>query len=697
MLLVGPAGSSQGQTDEEPGNVIYLPVIGRNLPPVWLGPWGGSIINIVADRRNPSVIYAGSSGGSVYKSTNGGESWLWSGKGIGSVSIYSLAIDPQNSSILYAGSYKQGVYKSTDAGNNWTRVGSGTITGTIVYTIEVNPGNHNIIYAGTRLPGTDSNGNFVGYLFKSTDGGANWSSVFSVTNDWVYDIAINPNAPETMLAAAHEHGLYRSTDYGGSGGWSHIDLGGGEYDKGRALAFDPRSWTGQAYYAAWHGDLFTSSSNGQYWTNSSQGMGTTHVYPNGIEIRPNQPDSVFLAAHSSDVAGVLHSSNAGATWEGAGLYGKTVYTVAAPSGTSSLIAGTYLDGMYKSNNDGDSWYANMSGVDNVQVTGIVSFNSSTIYISTISKGVMLTTNGGSSWSSFNSNLGSMDVNGLAQHPSNPNILYALTTSGGLRWIDLNNGTSWSRAALPAAAGLSVESSLVPASPFARPEPQDELAALEEPSAENLDSGGVGQLVTAGAEGINALAFAPSQPAVAFLGTNGAGVYASTNGGVSWNSAGLNGSVVRQVVISPANPALVYALTGDAGRVWYSTNSGASWQALALPNSGLIAYSAAYWPGDASKLVIGTNSGAWIYSGSAWTAAGLPGETLYTFTSRKYPPGQLYAGTNSGAYYSADGSTWHKSLLELDLIQVLVITSNPTNPCELYFGTSGRGILRACIP
>ncbi|MBN2116063.1 MAG: hypothetical protein JW730_05820, partial [Anaerolineales bacterium] len=614
ILLAVRIGPYSVQADEGTGLKTYLPIISRYLPPEWLGPTGGSIINIVADRRNPAVLYAGAVGGGVYKSTNGGDSWFWSGRGIGSVSVYTLAIDPQNSSIVYAGSYGKGVYKTTDAGKNWTQVGRGTITGSIVYTLDVNPGNHNIIYAGTRLPGTYS-GNYVGYLFKSVDGGTNWSSVFSVTNDWMYDIAINPNSPETILAAAHEHGLYRSTTYGGSGEWSHVDLGGGEYDKGRALAFDPRSWTGRAYYAAWHGDLLVSTSNGQTWTYSSQGMGTTHVYPNGIEIRPGQPDSIFLAAHSSDVAGVLHSSDAGASWHAAGLSGKTVYTVAAPAGTSSLIAGTYLQGMYKSTNDGDSWRSTMSGVDNVQVTGIVVLDDETIFCSTISKGVMRSVDGGKSWTAFNNNLGSTDVNGLVQSPSKPEVIYALTASAGLRTINLGSSTSWSAVAIPAPAGMVTEPALVPLSPFARPEPLDELNKLEHVSEEGdgLAPGSTSEVVAAGTEGVNTLTFAPSQPAYAYLGTNGSGVYISPNGGVSWRAAGLNGAVVRQVVISPTDPAMIYALTSEPGRVWYSDNSGGTWHSLTLPNSQLTAFAASYWPGDSARIIFGTTNGAWMYS------------------------------------------------------------------------------------
>ncbi len=693
VTVTGLVGSATVRADDGTEFKTYLPIISRYIPPEWLGPIGGSIINIVADRRNPSVLYAGSSGGGVYKSTNGGETWNNSSQGMGSVSIYSLAIDPENSAIIYAGSYKKGVYRSTDAGASWTPVGSGTITGAIIYTLEINPGNHHILYAGTRLPGT-YNGNYVGHLYKSLNDGSTWTSVLSVTNDWVYDIAINPNSPETILAATHQHGLYRTTSYGGPGEWSHIDLGDDEYDKGRALAFDPRSGSKRAYYAAWHGDLFISTNNGQSWSYSSQGLGSTHVYPNGIEIRPNRPDSVYLAAHSGDIAGIMRSSNAGSSWAGAGLAGKTVYTVAAPAGSSNLIAGTYLEGIFKSTDEGASWRSRMAGVDNVQVTGVVALNDTTLYCSTISQGVMRSTDGGRSWSGFNTNLGDVDVNGLVQHPSNPNVLYALTTHAGLRRVDLGTGTSWSPVTIPAPAGLINGSIQPPASPFARFELLEELNVLQ-------DASGTGAvqppLVTAGTEGINTLAFAPSQPATAYLGTNGSGVYASSNGGASWASIGLNGAVIRQVIVHPNDPSLIYVLTGESGRVWYSPNRGANWQAVSLPDSQLVAYAASYLPGDPGTVVFGTTNGAWIYSGSTWTAAGLSGETIYTFLARPSSPGKLYAGTDTGVYASVDGVSWQRTVAELNLIRVQTIAAHSTNACYLFFGTSGRGILRACLP
>src|SRR5262249_16375022 len=77
----------------------------------------GNVDRLVMDRNNPNTIYALVSGGDVriyyagYKSTDGGVSWNWFG-----LEASALAIDPGNENILYAGTNGAGIFKSTDGG-----------------------------------------------------------------------------------------------------------------------------------------------------------------------------------------------------------------------------------------------------------------------------------------------------------------------------------------------------------------------------------------------------------------------------------------------------------------------------------------------------------------------------------------------------------------------------------------------------
>ena len=79
--------------------------------------------------------------------------------------LYALAIDPVTPSILYAGTTHDGVFKSTNGGGNWSAVNTGLTLGA-VYALAIDPVTPTIVYAGTESD-----------VFKSTNGGGNWSLV----------------------------------------------------------------------------------------------------------------------------------------------------------------------------------------------------------------------------------------------------------------------------------------------------------------------------------------------------------------------------------------------------------------------------------------------------------------------------------------------------------------------------------------
>src|SRR5258708_3114358 len=87
---------------------------------VSLGPTGGQITAIVIDRVHPTVLYAGTGGGGIFKSSDGAATWSLSRKGLSGSIVASLVIDPGVPSILYAGT-DAGVFKTTDGAASWTR------------------------------------------------------------------------------------------------------------------------------------------------------------------------------------------------------------------------------------------------------------------------------------------------------------------------------------------------------------------------------------------------------------------------------------------------------------------------------------------------------------------------------------------------------------------------------------------------
>lgn len=124
--------------------------------------------------------------------------------------INSLAIDPGTPQTVYAGTSNGGVFKSIDGGSNWSEVNIG-LPDPYVFTLAVDPTTALTVYASP-----DSGG-----VYKSTDGGANWVTVNTgLIETYIYTLAIDPTTPQTIYAGSGSSGVYKSTD--GGDNWTAI-------------------------------------------------------------------------------------------------------------------------------------------------------------------------------------------------------------------------------------------------------------------------------------------------------------------------------------------------------------------------------------------------------------------------------------------------------------------------------------------
>jgi photosystem II stability/assembly factor-like uncharacterized protein len=125
------------------GVVLVPPVPGQNplLPTsggdgIWqtLGPdnVGGRTRALAVHPQNPDIMYAGAVSGGIWKTTNGGQSWRPLGDILANLAVCSIAIDPLQPETVYVGTGEGwanldyiaggGIYKSTDGGANWTQL-----------------------------------------------------------------------------------------------------------------------------------------------------------------------------------------------------------------------------------------------------------------------------------------------------------------------------------------------------------------------------------------------------------------------------------------------------------------------------------------------------------------------------------------------------------------------------------------------
>lgn len=109
--------------------------------------------------------------------------------------MFGLAVNPTNTSLLIAGDSNGSIYRSSDAGSTWSAVHSGKSP---VLTIGFDSLNPNIVLAGTQNTG----------VLISKDAGAHWSTTTGMEGRGVRAVAF----AQQLMVAATDHGVYLSAD-----------------------------------------------------------------------------------------------------------------------------------------------------------------------------------------------------------------------------------------------------------------------------------------------------------------------------------------------------------------------------------------------------------------------------------------------------------------------------------------------------
>jgi hypothetical protein len=192
-------------------------------------------------------------------------------------------------------------------------------------------------------------------------------------------------------------------------------------------------------------------------------------------------------------------------------------------------------------------------------------------------------------------------------------------------------------------------------------------------------------------GLLTLAFTPSNPNIAYIGSRDDGVFTSHDGGFNWQSTGLGSQTVWALAVDPLDPQKVFAATSQPGAVKVSSNGGGSWDSSSIPERTV--YSLAISPSGSP--LAGTDDGVYRLADQGWQPLGLSGQTIAWITIDPGDPGHLLAGTTNGAYLSLDGGiTWQPGPAELAGHTVQHITLDAGRPGVAYYSTTAHGVLRA---
>jgi hypothetical protein len=108
---------------------------------VWTsgGPHGEDIRALAINPANPAMLYAGTNGGGIFKSTDSGGTWAATNMGLTNLYVSALVIDPENPATLYAGTFYGGIFKSTDSGGTWIAANAGMREPPYVDSLTINP------------------------------------------------------------------------------------------------------------------------------------------------------------------------------------------------------------------------------------------------------------------------------------------------------------------------------------------------------------------------------------------------------------------------------------------------------------------------------------------------------------------------------------------------------------------------------
>ena len=251
-----------------------------------VGPFrGGRSLTASGIPGEANVYYFGSTGGGVWKSSDGASTWKPIFDKEGTSSIGSLAVSQSDPNIIYVGtgeacirgniSHGDGVYKSLDAGKTWTNVGLRDTRA--IGKVIVNPKNPNVTFVAAL--GHPYGPNVDRGIFRTTDGGRTWEKVlYKDENTGGIDITFDPQNSNVLFASLWQarrtpyslssggpgSGLYRSADAGGT--WKQLrghGLPEGPYGRiGVAAANSERVY---ALIEAKDGGLYRSDDGGDSW------------------------------------------------------------------------------------------------------------------------------------------------------------------------------------------------------------------------------------------------------------------------------------------------------------------------------------------------------------------------------------------------------------------------------------------------
>jgi hypothetical protein len=719
--------------------------------PLGPGNVGGRTRALLINPNDPNTIYAGSVGGGVWKTTDGGASWNPLTDLLPSIGIGTMAMDPQDPNTLYAGTGEYytgnatgnsirglGIFKSTDGGATWAQLAIPTPTAFYyVNKIVVSPNDSRRVYAAT-----------YGGVWFSPNAGATWTRTLDRTSpdNGCQDLVIRTDQPSDYLFAAcgtvtdnvTQVAVFRNMDAAGSGKWESVLAQDSMARTSLALAPSNQSIVYAISADSTPGDtagallaVYRSDSNGDSgtWNTQTSNQDSNRLntvlftnpreafadvctngkatysnqggYDNTIAVDPLNPDTVWVGGID-----VFRSDDGGKNWGIAAFWQASAPQLAHADVHGIVFAPGYNGadnqtlfaisdgGVYRTDNANAATATGDLAACAPYPTKILWTNINNGYAVTQFYHGAVYPGGGAYW-------GGTQDNGTVRGSDGTGALNwreILTGDGGYVAVDPNDpnivyGESQNRALARSTNGGISFTSITP--------------TITEPTTDFLF--------------ITPYLMDPSLSTRLYIG--GKELWRTANGGQLWVQASntipaANGSV-SAIAISPSDPTHVVfgtstgyvyqtpnALTSDKTTDWVATQ----------PRSGYLSH-LEFDPGNSSILYatysqfLANTSQSHVYrstnGGATWTgidsgaggATGLPDIPVFTLIVDPQNTSTLYLGTDIGVFVSLDGGgIWARDDNPFaNAVTETLVLDRSAGQSTLFAFTHGRGVWKVALP
>ncbi|MCX5762256.1 MAG: glycosyl hydrolase [Gemmatimonadetes bacterium] len=674
---------------------------------------GGRSVAVAGSTKRPYEYWMGTTGGGVFKTTDGGMSWQPSTDKYFGGTIGAVAVAESNPDIVWVAGGEgdirgntapgEGVWMTKDAGKTWTRDAFFDVKNHS-RRIRIHPTNPDVIWIGVlghAFGANDQRG-----VFKTIDGGKSWRRVlFRDANTGISDIDVDPNDPNVLYAAFwRAHRTPWSLESGGPGG-----------------------------------GIFKSTDGGENWTEltSNPGLPKGLLGKIGLTISPAKSSRVWALIEAEE-GGVYRSDDGGGTWakvnderklrQRAWYYSRIV----ADPKDSNIVYGLNVQ-WFRSRDGGKTFPQNMAVPHGDNHDLWIASNDPNRMIEANDGGANVSYNGGRSWTNQGFATAQMyhvtttnhfpyQVCGAQQ--DNSTLCGPSRKEGGMEigdFKDAGGGESGYIAANPLKPDIVFAGSY--GGLLTRKDLSTDLERNVSPWPDN-PMGYSSEDIQYRFQWTFPILFSPHNPNILYAA--GSQLFKTTTEGESWTiispplarrdpkTMGASGGpitkdqtgvetygVIFALSESPITPGLLWAGTDD-GLVWVTRNGGVNWTnvtpkdigdftRVSMIDAGHYAAGTAYVAGnrfqqdDFSPILFKTTD-----FGKTWTkiVAGIPA-TEFTRAIREDPKkaGLLYATTEQGVWVSFDdGGHWQSLRRNMPSVPVhdLVIKDN-----DLVIGTHGR--------